>query len=180
MADEELAKKEAEREREREREEGEDQREEESPPRRRSVSSESVSSISTSRSRRSHSGGDRSMTPPRKDVRRESHDSAAQAPKGGDNSPPRSRSPPNEDSITRSPYRGRRQDDRPKRRDRSRSGDIRRSRSPKLHPRDQRHGRARGHRDDGERPARRQGGPPRQRSLSPFSRRLAMTQSMNK
>ncbi|KAI2778446.1 zinc knuckle-domain-containing protein [Daldinia loculata] len=224
VADEELAKREAERAKKRELEA--DESGDESPKRRRSASYDSVSSIST---RRSASPPPRAQQPaaahpdvPRREnnhsVRRDSYSSASDynqrddpnprrsakndSPLGGparrsrsptrDDSParshhdpkdevPRQRSPNNRrrrysSSPSRSPPpRERRQfrsrsPDEPRRRDRSPPRDYERqaSRDPApIHRNDRRRG--------GAPPRREQ----RERSLSPFSKRLALTQAMN-
>ncbi|KAI8966596.1 zinc knuckle-domain-containing protein [Daldinia sp. FL1419] len=224
VADEELAKREAERAKKRELED--DESGDESPKRRRSASYDSVSSISTRRSaspppRTQQSNAAHPDIPRRgssRGVRRASYSSASDYERR-DPSPPR-RSPRNDSPLARSPRRSRSlaRDDSPVRshydakdeaprqrspysrrsrnysspsrsppprerrqfRSRSPEGSKKRDRSP---PRD--YGRqtyrnsAPNHRNDRRRgealPRREQ----RERSLSPFSKRLALTQAMN-
>ncbi|KAL7937066.1 zinc knuckle domain-containing protein [Trichoderma chlorosporum] len=212
VADEELAKIEAERERKRELEERDDELLDAGSRRRRSVSSHSVSTISTDASRESRSPPPRQRTrSPTPDRRGHSPESASDRSYSRSPSPPRrgrhsvsrdSPSPPREDpqrgdrstgqpSYARgddvSPPRQRQRDQEPGRRnDRRRSWSDSRSRSPQRDDRPYRrrddHGPQRGGRRGGRgggqgRPPPREA--PRERSLSPFSKRLALTQSLN-
>ncbi|KAI1657279.1 zinc knuckle-domain-containing protein [Daldinia decipiens] len=224
VADEELAKREAERAKKRELEG--DESGDESPKRRRSASYDSVSSISTRWSAspppRAQQSTAAHLDVPRREtsrgVRRDSYSSASEYNRRDDPNPQRStkndsplggptrrsRSPARDDSPVRSYYDAR--DEAPRQRSldnrrkryssspsrsppprerrqfRSRSPDEprRRDRSP---PRDYERQASRDpaliHRND----RRRGGAPPRreqrERSLSPFSKRLALTQAMN-
>ncbi|KAL2017643.1 hypothetical protein VTK56DRAFT_1911 [Thermocarpiscus australiensis] len=217
VADEELAKREAERARKREREMEEETALRDSPPPRRgrSPSYDSVSSVSTRSPspaprrnlgprRRERTRDDGDSSPTGSHARRQSFDSDQRHPRGLPESPERdysrrrsrfsrspsprpSRSPPRQRGFDREHggkppaatlHRARRSGSYG-RRTYSRS----RSRSPRLAGRRER-GEAGYYRDrdDGDR----QGGGapppppgPRERSLSPFSRRLALTQAMN-
>ncbi|OAR01553.1 hypothetical protein LLEC1_03805 [Akanthomyces lecanii] len=174
-ADEELSKKEAERERRRELDEEDD--ESDNPPRRlRSPSVDSVSTVSTD----SRSG---SRSPPRRIRDRHGSESGGEAGEIAD-SPPR-RQP----SRSRSPRRSRhgRGDRRPASPEgparRRRDGQHRRrSRSPRE--RDDRGNEHHDHRGDKDSRRGRQDDAPktetRERSLSPFSQRLAMTRQMQR
>ncbi|KAI0108449.1 zinc knuckle-domain-containing protein [Daldinia grandis] len=226
VADEELAKREAERAKKRELEA--DESGDESPKRRRSASYDSVSSISTRRSASPPPLAQQSAAVhpdvPRREnshgVRRDSYSSASDynrrdspnprrstrndspSPSGG--VARRSRSPVRDDSPVRSHYDSRdeapRQGSPNNRRRRYSSSSSRsppprerrqfRSRSPdELRRRDRsppRDHERRGSRDPApiHRNDRRRGGAPsrreqRERSLSPFSKRLALTQAMN-
>ncbi|KAL2167613.1 hypothetical protein VTG60DRAFT_1049 [Thermothelomyces hinnuleus] len=223
VADEELAKREAERARKRAREAEEDDalRDSPSPRRRRSPSYDSVSSIST---RSPSPAPKRSRTPDRRERRRYSPSPSPQHHRGrqpsydSDNngysrgpseSPePGYRAPASRGSHSPSPRR------RPSPR-RERGGrDSRRHGSPVSHARRRdpyarrayspsrsrspsrrdeggdRHGAGRyrdredrsfqGRRSPSPLPPPRQPSPPRERSLSPFSKRLALTQAMNR
>ncbi|KAI0896620.1 zinc knuckle-domain-containing protein [Annulohypoxylon nitens] len=231
VADEELAKREAERAKKRELED--DGSENESPKRRRSASYDSVSSISTRRSaspppRAQHSPagppgvtkrGNVSPSPVRHAPRKQLYSSAsdherryspsprrpARTRSPSDRPSQRSRSPSRDSSPARSRYdsrdevpRQRFQDNRrrryssspsrspparDRRRFRSRTPDEPRRRGrtpPRRHEENGGRNPAPRHTDGG----RRGGGPPprqeqRERSLSPFSKRLALTQAMN-
>ncbi|KAL7793541.1 zinc knuckle domain-containing protein [Trichoderma ceciliae] len=213
VADEELAKIEAERGRKRELEEREDELLDAGSRRRRSVSSRSVSTISTDASRDSHSPPPRRRTrSPIPERRDHSSDSASNRSYSRSPSPPRrerrsvsrdSRSPPREDlqrsdrSRQAQPAYGRRDDvppPRPRQRDQEsgRRHDRRRSRSDSRSKSPQHDDRPYRRRDDrNPQNGGRQGGrsegqgrappreAPRERSLSPFSKRLALTQSLN-
>lgn len=206
MADEVLKKREAERERQQVAEQSEDEGSPPAPNRRGSISSESVSTISTNASKDSRSPRRRSRSPVAQTRRRspDVDDNEAREPLetslgGSSHSTKQARRSHSRDSL--SPI-----NEAQKRhyRDRESSGDEerrpRRSRreSPPRHeakesrrrisyasqspqpegrrpPLDQDQ-RSRHHNRDEVREQR----PPRQRSLSPFSRRLAMTQSMNR
>ncbi|KAH8893160.1 hypothetical protein GQ53DRAFT_103922 [Thozetella sp. PMI_491] len=226
IADEELAKKEAERAKKRELEELEDLALKDSPPkRRRSASHGSVASIST-RSRspppkrearqpsKDRFEGSRELPPRGPSPRSRSFDSRSDYSRrrseslGGDyhrRSPIRQSPSPrrdDRDSYDRrsieSPVRGSREH-RPARRLQSRSPSRSPSQSPERDDGQRRHlddrgyrqrddrspdrrGRRPGWRDDRRGPPPRQQPPepPRERSLSPFSKRLALTQSMNR
>ncbi|KAK3378282.1 zinc knuckle-domain-containing protein [Podospora didyma] len=190
VADEELAKKEAERARKRQLEDDEDDEgPRDSPRRHRSPSFDSVSSIST-----------RSPSPPPKPVskplrrdssrdhshqgRRRSYDSnnhssrLSDSPERGASLGRRLPSPPRARNIERA----RREIDAGRVHGRASGRDYSRSRSPPRPPiaRDDRAGGRYRDRDDHRSPPPRDPSPPpRERSLSPFSKRLALTQSMN-
>lgn len=226
VADEELAKREAERARKRERERDEDDALKVSPPsrRRRSPSYDSVSSISTrspspaprrSRSpeRRERRRSSRSPSPRASHGRRSrSYDSGHRYSQGPSESPERrhpvkSSRPPRSPSPQRSPSppprrdRGSRESGRygslaahPRGQDAyaRRTYSSSRSRSPaRREDWDDRHAAGqyrdrddRSHHGKGRRspspPPPREPSPPRERSLSPFSKRLALTQAMNR
>ncbi|KAL7896522.1 zinc knuckle domain-containing protein [Trichoderma sp. SZMC 28014] len=222
VADEELAKLEAERERKREREDREDELLDTGSRRQRSISSQSVSTISTDASRDSRSPPPKRRTrspvtkrrdhnPKSASNRSYSADSASDRSYSRSPSPPRrqrrsasrdSRSPSREGTPESDrnrygqPSHARRDDASPprqrydqgpgSRRGIRRGGSDSRSRSPQRDDQPYRR------RDDDNRPrgGRRGGGyqgqgrmpprdAPRERSLSPFSKRLALTQSMN-
>ncbi|KAL6907047.1 zinc knuckle domain-containing protein [Trichoderma evansii] len=224
VADEELAKLEAERERKRELEDREDELLDASSRRQRSVSSHSVSTISTNASRdsrsrsplprrrsRSPAAKRRDHSPKSASNRSYSADSASDRSYSRSPSPPRrqrrsvsrdSRSPSRENTQGSDrnrhgqPSHARRDDVSPprqrydqgpgrrhgKRRDDSNS----RSRSPQRDDRPYRRRDDDNQPRDGRRGGRQQGqgrvpprDAPRERSLSPFSKRLALTQSMN-
>ncbi|KAK3985010.1 zinc knuckle-domain-containing protein [Cladorrhinum sp. PSN332] len=236
VADQELAKREAERVRKRELEKGYDDDDDEegngatkdaSPPRhRREPSYDSVSSIST-RSPRSpapnRDGGEQPVGSDQhysRDPSEVSNRSRFRSPqergygdyieRGKDWSPPRRRSPSprperrhgreRKDRRSRSPPRGHSPSS-PRDRDYDRGRESRpaehgkglnsrrsysrsRSRSPIRSPlrrKDKRDDRGREYRDRDQPPIQRQQHrpPPRERSLSPFSKRLALTQAMN-
>ncbi|KAF5002307.1 hypothetical protein FDECE_10663 [Fusarium decemcellulare] len=232
VADEELAKAEAERARKREREERDDELIESVAKRPRSVSSHSVSTISTGASRSPSPGRGRAgFSPPARRERSPLSD-IGHEPRGGrrddgrsrSRSLSQSRSPPMEHQRRRSMSRDSRSPEGYDRRDRYRSrdplppvenaGPSRRSRryssesrgsfdsrqeraheSTSPEPRGRRHERPDRYntRHERERPPRgrnderehvRRGPPPveqrRERSLSPFSRRRALTQAMNR
>ncbi|KAJ3483168.1 hypothetical protein NLG97_g7371 [Lecanicillium saksenae] len=174
-ADEELMKKEAERERKR----GLDERDDESDEASRRPRSPSVDSVSTV-STNSRAG---SASPPRRTQDRYGSESGEEAGEISEKSPPR-----RQRSRSRSPRRGK--DERGERRAspqeserRRRDGERRRrSRSPRERGhRESRHRGHRGHRDNHQ--ERRHDAPrseARERSLSPFSQRLAMTREMKR
>ncbi|KAK4122326.1 hypothetical protein N657DRAFT_657170 [Parathielavia appendiculata] len=218
IADEELAKREAERARKREREMDEEAALRDSPPPkgRRSPSYDSISSISTRspspaprRSRSPQHRGrrrdTRSLSSRDSQDRRRSYGSAHRHPRGPSESPERSvsnrskrplRSPSPRRRRTRSPSRerGASYDHRrffPDLDNRARDSYARRtysrSRSPMIEEdggdkREPRRYRARDDHGQHRRspPPPRQPSPRRERSLSPFSKRLALTQAMNK
>ncbi|KAH6845090.1 zinc knuckle-domain-containing protein [Chaetomium sp. MPI-CAGE-AT-0009] len=223
VADEELAKREAERARERERELDEDAALRDSPPpkRHRSPSYDSVSSISTrspspaprrSRSpeRRERRRDSRSPSPRVPQGRKASYDSADRYSRGPSESPARDYQargsrPPLSPSPRRSPPPRHERVGRDARRYGSPGPEVRgrdsyarrtysssRSRSPvRREDRGGGHGagRYRDREDRGHRrrspsvpppPPPRQPSPPRERSLSPFSKRLALTQAMGR
>jgi hypothetical protein len=225
VADEELAKREAERARKRERELDEDAALRDSPPprRHRSPSYDSISSIST---RSPSPAPRRTRSPERQERRREyrspsprgshgrnpSYDSCDRYSRGPSESPARGYQArgsrlPLSPSPRRSPPARSERGGREVRRYGSPGFDVRgkdsytrraysssRSRSPvRREGRGDRHGpgRYRDRDDRGHRgrspslppppaPAPRQPSPPRQRSLSPFSKRLALTQAMGR
>ncbi|EGR47852.1 uncharacterized protein TRIREDRAFT_108635 [Trichoderma reesei QM6a] len=152
VADEELAKLEAERERKRKLEEREDELSDAGSRRQRSVSSHSVSTISTGASRDSRSPSPRrrtrSPTPPKR---------RGYSPERRDRGDSRSRSPQQDGR----PYRSR--DD---------------HNAPRGGHRGGRYG-GQGRAPPSETPREAHKEAPRERSLSPFSKRLALTQSMN-
>ncbi|EGX96272.1 hypothetical protein CCM_00928 [Cordyceps militaris CM01] len=174
-ADEELAKKEAERERRRALEDDDEGLDE--PPRRpRSPSVESVSTVSTN-----SRGG--SASPPRRRQDRHSSENVEEAGEIAE-SPPRRQ-------LSRSPSPRRSREEHTDRRrvsprgsDRRRREEYRRrSRSPReRRDREERrgHGDHRGRGDNRERQNAAPKSPPRERSLSPFSQRVAMTRSMQR
>lgn len=207
IADSILAKKEAERTRQREREEREEQDLVPSPKRRRSVSPDSVSTISTAASRRSRSPA-RSLSPPpqTRSRRSPSYDDArrtASPERSLSRSPlhmrhsrrslSRDSLSPREDSRDRR-YRDRDEPDYGNRSQRSRRNSFPRREAPEARQHiaydsrssearrrgSNRGGRGGRSRDHIENRGNSDSGGPRQRSLSPFSRRLAMTQSMNR
>ncbi|QLI70722.1 uncharacterized protein G6M90_00g075390 [Metarhizium brunneum] len=206
VADEVLRKRAAERARQQEAEESDKESLPPSPKRRRSASSESVSTISTGDSRHSRSPRRRSRSPPPQRPR-QSPDSVQG---GGRRllEQSLSRSPPPAKQTRRSlsrdslSPRNERQEQRYRDRKDPENEGVRprrsRHRSPPRHharesrrrisyasnspepqerqpPRGQDHGSRHNDRGRGK-----DAEPPRQRSLSPFSRRLAMTQSMNR
>ncbi|OWT42696.1 zinc knuckle domain-containing protein [Pochonia chlamydosporia 170] len=208
VADEVLQKREAERAKQEARDDSENESLPPSPKRRRSASSASVSTISTDASRRSRSPARDSRSPPPQRRRRSPDIDEEQGRQSVERS--LSRSPPPVKRAGRSESRDshspRHAPQERRYRDREDVGDAesrpRRSRpnSPPRHdaqeqrrrvsyasqspepderrpPRGYDH-RARDRRNNHER--RRDTGRPRPRSLSPFSRRLAMTQSMNR
>ena len=211
VADEELAKKEAERAKQRALA-GDSDPEGGPSRRRRSASFDSVSTVSTRRSSASPAPRRQSPSPPPRERQAQASfdqprrpDSRSMSPEDNyerSHSPHARRSPPpptrRERSVSRdslSPPRHR------ERRYRERSierGGRLPPRSPGLaaddpdpRPRSRSPGRSGGVRYDGHRGGRRDGGrrgdgppkrqePPRERSLSPFSKRQALTQSMNR
>ncbi|KAK4241337.1 hypothetical protein C8A03DRAFT_41278 [Achaetomium macrosporum] len=221
IADEELAKREAERARKRQREADEEAASTDSPPlrRHRSPSYDSVSSISTTRSpspaprrspspprreRRRHSRG---VSPRDSHDRRRSYDSGRRYSRDPSESPERGyhgrfSRPLRSASPRRSPSplrryersgRGPRHHESPEADVRGRDSPVRRNRSRSRSParradREERRGEGRYRdRDDHDYEGRRsppspprQPSPPRERSLSPFSKRLALTQAMNR
>ncbi|KAL7945648.1 zinc knuckle domain-containing protein [Trichoderma barbatum] len=214
IADEELAKLEAERERKRELEERDDELLDAGSRRRRSVSSHSVSTISTDASRGSRSPSPRRRTrSPTPERRAHSPESASDRSYSRSPSPPRrerrsvsrdSPSPSRENPQQRgdrsrqgqpsdgrgddaSPPRERQRDQGPGRRHgRRRSWSDSRSRPPQRDERPYRRRDDNGFQRGGRRGGRNEGQArappreaPRERSLSPFSKRLALTQSMN-
>lgn len=204
-----MAKQEAERARQREREEQEAADLSPPPKRRRSTSPDSVSTTSTNASRRSllSARGSRSPSPQRRNLdqrddrfsRRSSPDrSLSRSPPSARQArryPPRnSLSPKRERDTRQRHYREREHSDdvrspRRARRDslspprdvmETRRNVPRESRSPEFSRRQEgRNNLAPTEKFDDRRKTQ-DHEPPRQRSLSPFSRRLAMTQSMNR
>ncbi|KAK3309050.1 uncharacterized protein B0T15DRAFT_526025 [Chaetomium strumarium] len=210
IADEELAKREAERARKRQREADEEAASSDSPPprRNRSPSYDSVSSISTTRS--PSPAPRRSASPPRRERRRHSRSPSPRGShgrrysrdlstspdrgyQGRSSHPLRSASPRRSPSPPRRYERsshGPRRHDSPEADVRVRDSSVRRARSRSRSPvrredREDRRGEGR-YRDRDEHgygsppPPPRQPSPPRERSLSPFSKRLALTQAMNR
>lgn len=208
VADEILAKQEAERTRQRELEERDESDLAPSPKRPRSVSSESVSTTTTAASRRSRSARRspspqlpmrRRRSPSYDDVPREASPrrsiSRSPSPAGRRRrSPSRDSLSPRDDSGERR-YRHREQPGHDSRSQRGRRGSLSRpdetdnrrrvsygSQSPEPQSRGSNRG-GRGGRwrtYSGSRGNEVDRAAPRERSLSPFSRRLAMTQSMNR
>ncbi|KAK2612355.1 hypothetical protein QQS21_001619 [Conoideocrella luteorostrata] len=207
VADAILAKQEAERAKQRELDERDEENLPPSPKRRRSSSIDSVSTISTNDSRRSRSSRRRSRSPPpqRKHRRSPSFDEVERRPSSDrslSRSPPpvrKRRRSPSRESLSPRPesrdehYRDRNHSDegtKPRRQHRDSfahqdATEPRRrvpyaTQSPEPQDRGLRRG-GHNHRSGSRNDRRMQDSrPPRQRSLSPFSRRLAMTQSMNR
>ncbi|KAL2202859.1 hypothetical protein CC79DRAFT_1182636 [Sarocladium strictum] len=192
-ADAELAKKEAERARKRELEQRDDELVDSVAKRRRSVSSDSVSTISTRSSRSPPPAKRDSASPPRRE-RRQSPEPRARTRSRSDVSRSLSRSVSPPRGQRPGPSRTQDATSRRSRRDRSYGSSVSRSRSPArghsrspgrdVGRREDRGGRPGPGRSDGGRGPSGRGGrlaarsPPRERSLSPFSRRLALTKSM--
>lgn len=212
MADEELAKKEAERARKRELDDDELGSRAPESKRQRSSSLDSVSSFSTRSSKSPPPRRARDVSPPRRQRRSRSIDSVSDVSQRRDHSPvsghrprrdrPGSRRGARDESLPRErpaprarrysvdssdggqpPQRNRRYDSRsPGRTGRK---DARRPEGGAYREyRDRHDGRGQGKEESPARQGQRrapppQPEPPRERSLSPFSRRLALTQSMN-
>ncbi|TFB04235.1 hypothetical protein CCMA1212_003828 [Trichoderma ghanense] len=222
VADEELARLEAERERKRKLEEREDELSDVGSRRRRSVSSHSVSTISTDASRDSRSPSprrrtrsptpkrrgyspesasdrsySRSPSPPRRERRSESRDSPSPSREGSQRSERRRERQPSygrRDDVSPPRQRWQRDEGPGRRHGRRQDRGDSRSRSPQQDERTYRRrddynpprGGRRGGRHEGQarappREALREAPKeaPRERSLSPFSKRLALTQSLN-